>query len=304
LGWIEGDMASDEKRAQNPLVAKLLQFTPLSDEDIRVLEALCSSEKRFKGGVDILAEGDAMRSTFIVTHGMACRYRLLSDGRRQVLSFFIPGDFFGLHAFLLGSIDHFISTVGPTRLAEIDRDTVIEMVTHHPRIRAALWWSARQEDAMLRERIVALGRRSARGRVAYLLCELVWRQRATGVSEVIGLPLTQIDLADALGLTPVYVNRILQAFRREQLITLQQHQLTLLDVEKLQTISGVTPDYLQLGTISPDIIDYFDPLGRSLGGSISHPTPKSAVLTRFCAHSALTASVGTVVSPSIRSSPQ
>ena len=89
------------------------------------------------------------------------------------------------------------------------------------------------------------------------------------------------DLADALGLTPIYVNRILQAFRREQLITLQQHQLTLLDVEKLQTISGVTPDYLQLGTISPDIIDYFDPLGRSLGGSISHPTPKSAVLTRF-----------------------
>src|SRR5882672_11880330 len=128
-------MASDENRAQNPLVAKLLQFTPLSDEDIRVLEALCSSEKRFKGGVDILAEGDAMRSTFIVTHGMACRYRLLSDGRRQVLSFFIPGDFFGLRAFLLGSIDHFIGTVGPTRLAEIDQDTVIEMVTHHPRIR-------------------------------------------------------------------------------------------------------------------------------------------------------------------------
>ncbi len=195
-------------------------------------------------------------------------------------SWFIPGDFFGLHAFLLGSIDHFIGTVGPTRLAEIDRDTVIEMVTHHPRIRAALWWSARQEDAMLRERIVALGRRSARGRVAYLLCELVWRQRATGVNEgdVIRLPLTQIDLADALGLTPIYVNRILQAFRREQLITLQQHQLTLLDVEKLQTISGVTPDYLQLGTISPDIIDYFDPLGRSLGGSISHPTPKSAAM--------------------------
>ena len=100
---------------------------------------------------------------------------------------------------------------------------------------------------------------AARARVAYLLCELVWRQRATGVNEgdVIGLPLTQIDLADALGLTPVYVNRILQTFRREQLITLQQHQLTLLDVEKLQTISGVTPDYLQLGTISPDIIDYF-----------------------------------------------
>src|ERR1700732_41130 len=256
-------MASDEKRAQNPLVAKLLQFTPLSDEDIRVLEALCSSEKRFKGGVDTLAEGDAMRSTFIVTHGMACRYRLLSDGRRQVLSFFIPGDFFGLHAFLLGSIDHFIGTVGPTRLAEIDRDTGIAMVTHHPRIRAALWWSARQEDAMLRERIVALGRRSARGRVAYLLCELVWRQRAAGMikDNAIRLPLTQTDLADALGLTAVCVNRVLQSFRRDQLITLAQRRLILHDVERLQDISGLTPDYLQLRTTPSEVMRYFDPLG-------------------------------------------
>ena len=136
---------------------------------------------------------------------------------------------------------------------------------------------------MLRERIVALGRRSARGRVAYLLCELVWRQRAIGVHEgdAIRLPLTQIDLADALGLTPIYVNRILQSFRREQLITLQQHQLTLRDVEKLQTISGVTPDYLQVGTISPEVIDYFDPLGRSSRVSTSHPTPSTAELTRF-----------------------
>src|SRR5439155_9244883 len=150
--------------------------------------------------------------------------------------------------------------VGPTRLAEIDRETVIEMVTMRPRIRAALWWCARQRDAMLRERVVALGRRSARGRVAYLLCELVWRQRAIDVNEsdAIRLPLSQIDLADALGLTPIYVNRILQAFRREQLITLQQHQLTLRDVEKLQTISGVTPDYLQLGSTPSEVMHYFD----------------------------------------------
>jgi CRP-like cAMP-binding protein len=261
-------MAGVGKRAGNPLVAKLLQFTSLSDEDVRVLEALCSSEKRFKGGVDILAEGDALRSTFIVTRGMACRYRLLSDGRRQVLTFFTPGDLVGLHAFLLGSIDHFIGTIGPTRLVEIDRDTVIEMVTHHPRIRAALWWSARQEDAMLRERIVALGRRNARERVAYLLCELVWRQRAIGTSEghAIRLPLTQTDLADALGLTPIYVNRILQAFRREQLITLRHRRLTLCDVARLQTISELTPDYLQLGSTPSEVMHYFDPLGRSCRG--------------------------------------
>ena len=97
---------------------------------------------------------------------------------------------------------------------------------------------------MLRERIVAPGRRSARGRVAYLLCELAWRQRAVGMIEgnAIRLPLTQTELADAPGLTPVSVNRILQAFRRELLITLRRRRLILHDPERLQAISEFTPD--------------------------------------------------------------
>jgi CRP-like cAMP-binding protein len=249
--------------ARNPLVAKLLQFTLLSDEDIRLLQALCSKDERFKGNVDILVEGAAPRSAFVVTRGMACRYRLLPDGQRQILTFLVPGDFIDMHVLLLNSIDHFVGTIGRTRLAAIDRDTVIALVARHPRLKAAFWWSARQEDAMLRERIVALGRRSARGRVAYLLCELVWRLRAVGGSEkdAVRLPMTQTDLADALGLTPVYVNRILQAFRREQLITLEQRRLTLLDVEKLQGISGLNPDYLRLGILPSGLMHYFDPAG-------------------------------------------
>jgi CRP-like cAMP-binding protein len=269
-------------RAQNPLVAKLLQFTPLSDEDIRLLQALCSKEERFKGNADILVEGDAPRSAFVVTRGMACRYRVLPDGQRQILTFLMPGDFIDMHVLLLNSIDHFIGTIGRTRLAAIDRDAVIDIVAHHPRIKAAFWWSARQEDAMLRERIVALGRRSARGRVAYLLCELVWRHRAVCGSEedAIRLPVTQTDLADALGLTPVYVNRILQAFRREQLITLEQRRLTLRDVERLQVISGLTPDYLQLGKTPYEVMHYFDPLGHGRRGSASRRAPNGAELAR------------------------
>jgi CRP-like cAMP-binding protein len=270
-------------RAQNPLVAKLLQFTPLADEDILVLQALCSSEERFKGNVDILVEGDAPRSAFIVTRGMACRYRLLPDGQRQILTFLIPGDFIDMHVLLLNSIDHFVSTIGRTRLAAVDRDTAIEIVARHPRLKAAFWWSARQEDAMLRERIVALGRRSARGRVAYLLCELVWRLRAVGGSEkdAVRLPVTQIDLADALGLTPVYVNRILQAFRREQLITLEQRRLTLLDVEKLQGISGLNPDYLRPGTTPSGLMHYFDPAGILAQRSTAAEPTAIAASSRF-----------------------
>jgi CRP-like cAMP-binding protein len=100
----------------------------------------------------------------------------------------------------------------PTRLAVIERNTVIDIVANHPRLGAALWWSALQEDAMLHERIVALGRRNAQGRIAYLLCELFWRQKAIGMigDLAIRLPLTQAELADTLGLTAVHVNRKLQ----------------------------------------------------------------------------------------------
>jgi len=200
---------------------------------------------------------------------MACRFRLMPDGRRQILTILIPGDFFDLHGFLLKATDHSVAAIGPTRIAAIGREAVIEIIANHPRIGAALWWSAMQENAMLRERIVALGRRSASGRVAYILCELVWRQRSIGMAldHVIRLPFTQTDLADMLGLTSVHTNRVLQRFRRDELITLEHRRLTLHDLERLQAISGLTKDYLQLNSTPPEILRYFDGLERDRAGS-------------------------------------
>jgi len=245
-------------------VARLLQFAPLSDDDVGVLEAMCQREERFRAGTNIVAEGETPRSAFVVTRGIACRYRLLPDGRRQILTVLIPGDFFDLHGFLVKVMDHSVGTIGPTRVAGIGREAVMDIVLNHPRIGAALWWSAMQEEAMLRERIVALGRRSARGRLAYFLCELVWRQRAVGMAEdhAIRLPFTQADLADTLGLTSVHTNRVLQGFRRDELITLERQRLILRDIERLQAISGLTSDYLKLSSTPPEILRYFDDLER------------------------------------------
>jgi CRP-like cAMP-binding protein len=262
-------MAADHGRARNPLVAKLSQFAPLSDEDAALLETLCLREERFRAGANIVVEGETPRSAFVLTRGMACRFRLMPDGRRQILTILIPGDFFDLHGFLLKATDHSVAAIGPTRIAAIGREVVIDIIANHPRIGAALWWSAMQEGAMLRERVVALGRRSARGRVAYILCELVWRQRAVGMAEdhAIRLPFTQTDLADMLGLTSVHTNRVLQGFRRDELITLAHRRLTLHDLEKLQAISGLTKDYLQLGSTPSEMLRYFDDLERDRAGS-------------------------------------
>jgi CRP-like cAMP-binding protein len=150
------------------LVTKLSRFVSLSDEDVGVLDALCVNEERFETDTDIVPQGDVPRSAFVLTLGIACCYRLLPDGKRQILTFMIPGGVFGLHAFLLRAMDHSIGTLVPTRLAAISRGAVFDLFEHHPRIGALLWWSALQHEAIYRERIVALGRRSARGRVAYI----------------------------------------------------------------------------------------------------------------------------------------
>jgi CRP-like cAMP-binding protein len=253
---------------ENPLVAKLSQFAPLSHKDIGLLEALCLPEERSRAEVNIVVEGETPRSLFVVTRGMACRYRLMPDGRRQILTILLPGDLFGLPRFLLHPMDHSVAAIGPTRIAAIGREAAIDIIANHPRIGAALWWSVMQEEAMLRERIVALGRRSARGRVAYLLCEIVWRQRAVGIAEdhAVRLPFTQTDLGDMLGLTSVHINRVLQGFRRDELITLDRRRLTLLDTERLQAIAGLTPEYLKLNSTPPEILRYLDALERDRAG--------------------------------------
>ncbi|WP_157986085.1 Crp/Fnr family transcriptional regulator, partial [Teichococcus vastitatis] len=160
---------------RNPLTSKLSHFAPLSVSDQQILDNLAQPEERFPVDVDIITEGMMPRSVFLLKEGVAMRYRNLPDGRRQIMTFLIPGDLCDMHVFLLKEMDHSIGTITPVRVAPISRESIMGMFATHPRISAALWWSSLQEEAMLRERIVSLGRRDARGRVAYLLCELLWR---------------------------------------------------------------------------------------------------------------------------------
>jgi CRP-like cAMP-binding protein len=247
-------------RSHNALVTKLSRFAPLSDDDVDVLEALCAKQERVNAGVNLVDEGSTPRQGFVITGGLACRYRDMPDGHRQILTFLIPGDFYDLHAYLLSVADHSVVTMAPTRLATIGRDKVSEIAEHHPRIAAALWWGEMQEAAILRERIVMLGRRNARARVAYFFCEFLWRHRAIGLSEdhSLRLPLTQSDIADTLGLTPVHVNRVLQDLRRDGLITLAHRRLTLHHVDRLQSLAQLNQDYLHLTGVPAAVERYLE----------------------------------------------
>ena len=246
----------------NPLTKKLLHFAPLSDADRQLLDHLAAGEEYFAADADIAAEGMVPRSVFLLKEGMAMRYRNMPDGRRQIMTFLIPGDLCDMHVFLLKEMDHSIGAITPVRVAPIARESIMNLFGANPRISAALWWSSLQEEAMLRERIVSLGRRDARGRVAYLLCELLWRHAAVGLTDgaVFRLPLTQTEVADTLGLTPVHVNRVLKEFRQDGLISMERRTMSLLGVEELQALAGFNKDYLHLGGAPAEVRRYFDAL--------------------------------------------
>ncbi len=241
------------------LARKLSLFVPLSETDRKVLDALSTGEEHFAADVDIIIDGMAPRSVFLVQEGMAIRYRGLPNGGRQIITFLIPGDLCDPHVFLVKTMDHSIGTITPVRIAALSREGLTKTFATCPRISAALWWSSMQEESMLRERIVSLGRRDARGRIAYLLCELFWRYTAMGLAqgEVFHLPLTQTELGDALGLTPVHVNRVLRDFREQRLIAMEHRMLRMLDVVGLQGIAGFSKDYLHLDGPPTETASYF-----------------------------------------------
>lgn len=253
----------------DPLVRKLSHFARLSEADRKILDGLADEDELFPANVDIISEGSVPKSVSLLKEGMAIRYRNLPDGGRQIMTFLIPGDLCDIHVFLIKAMDHSIGTITPVRIARISRESMMDLFSRRPRISAALWWSSLQEEAMLRERIVSLGRRDARGRVAYLLCELLWRHAAVGLAdgETFRLPLTQTELADTLGLTPVHVNRVLKEFRAAGLIAMERKVLSLLDVEGLQSRAGFNKDYLHLGGASKEVTRYFDLLESEQGGA-------------------------------------
>lgn len=230
----------------DPLITKLERFAALDDTDRAALAHL-SEDVRDIGGGDLIGEGERPDDVLLLVEGWACRYTLLPDGKRQITAFLIPGDLCDVHIFVLAQMDHSIGLLCPARVAFIPGQLMLDTMDRHPRIARALWWATLVDEAVLREWLVNLGRREPFERVAHLLCELWLRMRNVGLvspADRLDLPVTQAELADAMGLTTATVNRVLQRLRAKDLISLQEGQLTLLDAERLMAVSDFDASYL------------------------------------------------------------
>ena len=231
----------------NRLTRKLENFAALSDDDKRLLDDVVSAPYEIPENTDIIREGDAPDNVHLILEGFACRYKLTSDGKRQIMAYLVLGDFCDLHVFILKAMDHGIATLSPCRVVDIPRDRILEM-TERPALARALWWATLVDEAVLREWLVNIGQREAPERLAHLLCELLLRLRAIGLAESDSyeLPITQAELADTMGLSTVHVNRSLQKLRSENLITLKNKYLVILDPDRLKEFGGFNPNYLHL----------------------------------------------------------
>jgi CRP-like cAMP-binding protein len=238
----------------HPLVRKLELFAPLSDEERRILEKAPWRIREYGADEDIISEGDRASESTLVLEGFTCRYKLLADGRRQITSFHIPGDFVDLHSFLLKQMDHGVATLTPCRVGALAHEVVKEITEHHPRLGRAFWWDTVVDGSIFRQWMIGIGRRTALGRIAHLLCELHARLRAVGLcdNDTYAFPVTQTELGDALGLSTVHVNRVLQELRGKGLISLRGGTLAIHDTAALRNIASFDPAYLYLHGESRD----------------------------------------------------
>lgn len=232
----------------NPLVLKLEHHDMLSSEEKRVLESMISRMREFRADEDIVSQGSRLTESNLLLEGFAARYKILMNGRRQITALHVIGDFVDLHSHLLKKLDHGVIALTPCHVAVVSHDNIRRITESHPHLTRLLWLSTLIDGATHREWLVAMGRRSALGHFAHLICELFLRlqavQRTDGHS--FQLPVTQAELGDTLGISTVHVNRVVQELRTERLITWQGDVVTILDWDRLIQVADFDPTYLYL----------------------------------------------------------
>jgi CRP-like cAMP-binding protein len=232
---------------QSLLSRKLEQFVPLSLDDRNAIEQIIRHKViQVPAQTDLICEGDEPTHVRLILDGWACRYKMLDDGRRQIMAIFLPGDMCDFNVFILRKMDHSIMALTPVRLAAIYPDALETLTGAHPRILKGLWWETLVNASIQREWTVNLGQRSALERIAHLFCEIFLRLQAVGMirENRCNMPITQIELADAMGLTAVHVSRTLKTMRAEGLVKLNGRELLIPDFGALQSIGLFNPNYL------------------------------------------------------------
>ena len=228
-------------------VSKLTRLAKLGEGEVAVLSAATANARLIPGREDLVREGDRPGPIFVVLDGWAYRYKILPDGTRQILAFLMPGDSCDLHVGPLAKMDHSIQTIVASDIATIERAAMDSIMGRFPEVAKAMYFAQLVDEGTMRAWITSMGRRSSIQRVAHLICELYIRAANIGLAEegVVVFPLSQVLLADALGMTAVHLNRVLKDLRSRGVMALSRGSLAVTDALQLARIAGFDENYLK-----------------------------------------------------------
>ena len=202
-----------------------------------------------------MREGDEPTHCCLLVSGFAMRTKLVGDGGRQIVNFHISGDMVDLQNSMLGVADHNVQALTRIEAAFIPREAIVDIAFGRPAVGKALWIETLVEGAIQREWVANVGRRKSISRLAHLLCEFAYRLDAVGIGPECQytLPMTQEQLADATGLTPVHVNRVLKTLDEMGLVQKLKGSVQIHDFAGLADIGDFRPTYLHLPPSVPEI---------------------------------------------------
>ena len=236
-------------RPTNPLIERLNMFVTLGEEELVAIEAMCNNRRTVRAHEMLVSEGSRPDRVCLLLSGVAFRYRFLANGRRQIFGYLLPGDLCDTQFVILNEADHNVGLLCDSEVAVIPLSLLMRTMVAFPKIERALLMMSLVDGAMLREWLLNVGQRDAFQKLAHFFCELNARYGSLGLrGETTGfsIPLTQIELADTMGLTVVHVNRMLQRFRHEGLLNWSRRHVDILDYPQLEYLAGFDAGYLRL----------------------------------------------------------
>jgi CRP-like cAMP-binding protein len=230
------------------LIPKLESIFTLTNAERHALETLPMQIMAIKEGQDIVRVGDRPSRSCLILSGFTCTYKMTGDAKRQIHNFYIPGDIPDLQSLHLNLLDNSLATLTPCSVGFITHEALHKLCERHYRIASAFWRETLIDGAVFREWMTNIGQREAYPRIAHLMCEMMVRLRAVGLSNGYDCdwPITQTEIGDAMGITPVHVNRVLKAMRADGLIDLKGDRLNIPDWDRLKKAGDFEQTYLHL----------------------------------------------------------
>jgi CRP-like cAMP-binding protein len=230
------------------MLRKLQYWATFSQDDRDTLLALPHSLKIIEPQGFIVREGDVATHSCLLRSGFVYRHKIVADGARQIVALHMSGDMVDLQNSLLGVADHGVQALTRAEVAYIPREAIQQIAVARPAIGMAMWHDTLVDGSVFREWVANVGRRDARTRLAHLLCEFAVRLEAAGLGKhnEWELPMTQEQLADCTGLTPVHVNRTLKALDADKLIVRSKRSVTVEDWKALAEAGDFNSSYLHL----------------------------------------------------------